>query len=100
MLVPKKNGKLRLVNDYRQLNKQTVKSSWPILFIEETFDTLGGSCFFPKLIGTLDFIKYPWTGTAKTTLSIAHPLDRSNDCECQWDKLEAGALSEDLWNMP
>ena len=26
MLVPKKNGKLRLVNDYRQLNKQTVKS--------------------------------------------------------------------------
>ena len=29
MLVPKKNGKLRLVHDYRQLNKQTIKSTWP-----------------------------------------------------------------------
>ena len=43
MLVPKKNGQLRLVIDYRQLNKQTIKSSWPIPSIEEIFDTLEGS---------------------------------------------------------
>ena len=30
MLVPKKNGKIRLVINYRQLNKQTVKSCWPL----------------------------------------------------------------------
>ena len=40
MLVPKKNGKLRLVNDYRQLKKQTIKSCWPIPSIGEIFDTL------------------------------------------------------------
>ena len=40
MLVPKKNGKLRLVIDYRQLNKQTVKSCWPLPSVEEIFDTL------------------------------------------------------------
>ena len=45
MLFPKKNGKLRLVIDYRQLNKQTIKSCWPIPSIEEIFDALEGSCF-------------------------------------------------------
>ena len=40
MWVPKKNGKLRLVIDYRQLNKQTIKSTWPIPSIEEKFDAL------------------------------------------------------------
>ena len=49
MLVPKKNGKLRLVIDYRQLNKQTIKSCWPIPSIEETFDTLEGSEYFTTI---------------------------------------------------
>ena len=43
MLVPKNNGKLRLVNGYRQLNKQTIKLTWPIPSIEEIFDKLEGS---------------------------------------------------------
>ena len=42
-LVQKKGGKLRLVVDYRQLNKQTIKSCWPIPSIEEILDTLEGS---------------------------------------------------------
>ena len=49
MLVPKKNGKLRLVTDYRQLNQQTIKSCWPIPSIEEIFDTLEGSAFFSTI---------------------------------------------------
>ena len=40
MLVPKQNGKLRLVIDYRKLNEQTIKSCWPIPSIKEIFDTL------------------------------------------------------------
>ena len=49
MLVLKKNGKLRLVIDDRQLNKQTIKSCLPVPFIEETFDTLEGSCYFSTI---------------------------------------------------
>ena len=30
MLVPKKNGKLRLVMDYKKLNEQTIKPCWPM----------------------------------------------------------------------
>ena len=43
MLVPKKNGKLRLVIDYRQLKKQTVKSCRTLHSVEKIFDTLEGS---------------------------------------------------------
>ena len=49
MLVPKKNGKLRLVIAYRHLNQQTIKSCWPIPSIEEIFDTLEGSAFFSTI---------------------------------------------------
>ena len=48
-LVPKKNGKLRLVIDYRQLNKHTIKSTWPIPSIEEIIDTLEGSAYFTSI---------------------------------------------------
>ena len=46
VLVPKTNGKLRLVKDYRKLNEQTIKSCWPIMPFEETFGTLQRSAYF------------------------------------------------------
>ena len=49
MLVPKKNGKLRLVIDYRKLNEQTIKSCWPLPSIEKIFDTLQGSAYFTTI---------------------------------------------------
>ena len=49
MLIPKKNGKLRLVIDYRKLNEQTSKSCWPIPSIEEIFDTLQASACFTTI---------------------------------------------------
>ena len=49
VFVPKKNGKRRLVIDYRQLNKQIIKSTWPTPSIEEMFDTLEGSAYFTSI---------------------------------------------------
>ena len=49
MLVPKKKGKLRLVIEYRLLNKQTIRSCWPIVSIEEIFDTSEGGCYFSTI---------------------------------------------------
>ena len=59
MLVFKKNGKFRVVIDYRQLNQQTIKSCWPILYIEEIFDTLEGSAFFPTIDMSWGFHQLP-----------------------------------------
>ena len=59
MMVPKKNGKLRLVIDYRQLNKQTIKSCRPLPSVEEIFDTLEGICYFSTIDMSWDFHQLP-----------------------------------------
>ena len=59
MFVPKKNGKLRLVIDYRQLNKQTIKSTWPIPSEKEIFDTLEGSAYFTSIDMSAGFYQVP-----------------------------------------
>ena len=59
MLVPKKNGKLRLVIDYRKLNEQKIKSCWPIPSIEEIFDTLQRIAYFTTIDLSWGFYQLP-----------------------------------------
>jgi hypothetical protein len=49
MFVPKKNGKLRLVVDYRRLNDITVKDRTPLPLINELKDRLHGMKYFTAL---------------------------------------------------
>ena len=46
VLVRKKNGKLRLCVDYRQLNNKTIKDAYPLPRIEESLDSLTRACYF------------------------------------------------------
>lgn len=49
MFVPKKNGKLRLVVDYRRLNALTIKDRTPLPLITELKDRLRGKQIFTAL---------------------------------------------------
>jgi hypothetical protein len=49
MFVLKKNGKLRLVIDYRQLNEITIKDRTPLPLITEIQDRLTGANWFTAL---------------------------------------------------
>jgi reverse transcriptase-like protein/integrase-like protein/chromodomain-containing protein/aspartyl protease len=49
MFVPKKNGKLRLVVDYRRINADTVKDRTPLPLISEMKDRLSGMKWFTAL---------------------------------------------------
>jgi len=49
MFVKKKDGKLRLCVDYRELNDITKKDRYPLPLIGEALGRLQGATFFTKL---------------------------------------------------
>ena len=49
LFAPKKDGALRMCIDYRALNKQTIKTRFPLPHHDEHLAILGGNKFFSKL---------------------------------------------------
>ena len=47
--IPKKDGSLQLVQDYRKLNQVTIKDKTPLPLIEEVIDKLKEAKYFNKL---------------------------------------------------
>ena len=47
--IKKKDGSLRLVQDYRKLNQITIKNRYPLPLISEIVDKLRGAKFFSKM---------------------------------------------------
>ncbi|KAI3712629.1 hypothetical protein L1987_71189 [Smallanthus sonchifolius] len=49
LFVKKKDGTFRMCIDYRELNKVTIKNSYPLPRIDDLFDQLQGSSFYSKI---------------------------------------------------
>ena len=72
MLVPKKDGTMRMCVDYRKLNRISIADAYPIPHIVELIDRLGGT----KYILTLDLRRGYWQVPVAPELSQPH-LDYS-----------------------
>ena len=57
--VPKKNGKIRWVVDYRQLNKATIKDSYPLPHISDNLNRLSRSTIYSCIDGAGAFHVIP-----------------------------------------
>lgn len=49
MVLVRKDGKTRMAIDYRQLNKVTIKDSYPMSRIQDLTDTLRGTKWFSSI---------------------------------------------------
>ena len=49
ILLRKKDGSYRLDVDYRGLNNQIEKTSWPLPRINDVIDCLDGNCYFSNI---------------------------------------------------
>ena len=49
LFVNKKDGSLRMCIDYRQLNKVTIKTKYPLPWIDDFFHQLKGASYFSKI---------------------------------------------------
>jgi len=49
IFVPKKSGELRISIDYRELNKQSIRDSYPLPLPDKMQDRLAGSKVFSML---------------------------------------------------
>jgi len=47
--VPKKDGKKRMVQDYRYLNSWTIKNNYPLPLISDLIDSIGKKSVFMKI---------------------------------------------------
>ena len=47
--VPKKDGKKRMVQDYRYLNSWMIKNNYPLLLISDLIDSIGKKKVFMKI---------------------------------------------------
>lgn len=59
ILVPKKNGEVRLCVDYRALNRITVKDRYPLPVIDDLLDRLAGTKYFTTLDMASDYHQVP-----------------------------------------
>ena len=78
--IKKKDGSLRLVQDYRMLNDMTVKNKYPLPLISELVNQLRGAKYFTKLDVRWGFnnvrIKEgdEWKATFRTNRGLFEPL--------------------------
>lgn len=74
--VPKKNGDIRIVSDFRQLNKWIVRCPYPMPRIQQLFQELIGFQFSTSLDLNMGFFHIPLTPEASKLCAIVLPFGK------------------------
>ena len=90
MFIPKKDGKLRVVCDWRMLNKITIKNRYPLPRIDEMLDRLNGA----KVFSLIDL------DSAYFQIRLSENDSRLSAFTTPWGHFEWKVLGQGLTNSP
>ncbi|XP_042147585.1 uncharacterized protein LOC121836689 [Ixodes scapularis] len=76
LLVRKKTGEYRMVVDYRRLNAQTVKDSFPLPRVDEVLDQLAGNTLFSVLDMAHGYLQIPMDESSIHKATFTTPDER------------------------
>ena len=76
VVVPKKNGKVRLCVDMQPLNKHVLREVHPLPKVDETLAQLSGAKFFSKLNANSGFWQIPLSERSKLLTTFITPQER------------------------
>ena len=88
ILVKKKDGSYRLVVDYRGLNKQIEKTSWPLPRINDVIDSLDGNYFFSNIDLTSGYFQMALHEESQDLTAFITPMGLY-----KWKRLPMGLAS-------
>ena len=78
ILVKKKDGSYRLVVDYRGLNKQIEKTTWPLPRIYDVIDSLDGNCYFSNVDLTSRYFQMALDEESQNLTVFVTPMGRDS----------------------
>ena len=74
VIVRKKDGRIRLCVDYRQLNARTVRDAHPLPRIDESLDALGNAKYFSCLDLTSGYLQVPMAEQDRQKTAFTTPM--------------------------
>lgn len=89
LLVKKKNGKSRLVVDYRKVNAQTVRMPFPLPNLDECMEALHGSKIFATLDPYNGYLQIPLTPDASAKTAFITPDETGEFTRCMFGLMNA-----------
>ena len=84
----KKDGSYRLVVDYRSLNKQIEKTSWPLPRINDVIDSLDGNCYFSNIDLTSGYFQMALDEESQNVTAFVTPMGLY-----KWKRIPIGLAS-------
>ena len=88
ILMKKKDGSYRLVVDYRGLNKQIEKTSWPLPRINDVIDSLDRNCFYSSIDLTSGYFQMALDEESQNVTAVVTPMGFY-----KWKRLPMGLAS-------